>query len=56
MEQLSWVQYSSSNKKILKMRELLYEFKSYINIYKTNKNNSLDLEYINIDGLFNYLS
>lgn len=43
-------------KRILKMRELLYEFKSYINIYKTNKNNSLDLEYINIDGLLYYLS
>ncbi|NOQ50260.1 MAG: hypothetical protein GQ557_01165 [Mycoplasmataceae bacterium] len=38
------------SKRLKKMRELLYMFTKYINIYKTN-NNSLELEYIDIDSL-----
>ena len=37
-------------RRIQRMREYLYNFKEYINIYKTNKNNTLDLEWIDIDG------
>jgi hypothetical protein len=33
------------------MREVLYRYKEYINIYKTNKNNTLDLEYIDVKNI-----
>ncbi len=39
--------------RITRMREHLYNFKSYINIYKVNPNSDLDLEYIDIDLLIN---
>ena len=38
-------------KRIKKMRELLYEFKDYINLYQLNPESDLDIEKINIGEL-----
>ena len=40
-----------SSSRVTKMRELLYEFKNYVNLYQLNPESDLDIEKINMENL-----